>query len=447
MRRVQLPPGPRGLPWLGNALQYARDPLGFLTRCARKYGDVVRLAAPGQTFYQLNHPRDIETVLRGQHQNFHKWQPLRATARLFGSGLLTNEGDSWKQQRKLCNPSLQSRQVQTYSPAMVEHTCRLLEGWKPGQVRVINDDFNRLALAILTRTLFGIDLDTEAVDLEEVLGSVLGYFGDPFNSLVLPSWLPTPANLRYRRGVRTLDALIARLTAQRRTQLAQGRPGTELLSRLLAARDESGGGMSERQLRDELITIAFAGHKTTAATLTYTFLLLAQHPEADARLAEEGRQVLGQRLPTAEDVPNLPYTECVIKEALRLYPPSWGIGREALADCEIAGYLVRRGTQVVTVQWVVHRDGRWFDSPEKFLPERWADGLEERLPRCAYFPFGDGPRVCIGGHFAMLETVLILATIVRRFRLTLVPDQKFRLVPSVTLWPKPGIKMVVGTRS
>jgi cytochrome P450 len=446
MANHQVPPGPRGLPWLGNALQYARDPLGFLTRCARKYGDVVRLRAPGQTFYQLNHPRDIESVLRGQHQNFHKWRPLRGTARLFGSGLLTNEGDAWKQQRKLCNPSFQTRQVQTYAPAMVEHTCRMLEGWRPGQVRVINDDVNRLALAILTRTLFGIDLDTEAVDLEEVLGSVLGYFGDPFNSLVLPSWLPTPANLRYRRGVRTLDTLIARLTGERRAQLAQGRPGTELLSRLLAARDESGSGMSEKQLRDELITIAFAGHKTTAATLTYSFLLLAQHPEADDRLAAEVRQVLGDRLPTAEDVSSLPYTECVIKEALRLYPPSWGIGREALADCEIAGYHVPRGTQVVTVQWVVHRDGRWFDNPGKFRPARWENDLEDRLPRCAYFPFGDGPRVCIGGHFAMLETVLILATIARRFRLTLVPKQQFRLVPSVTLWPKPGIKMGVEAR-
>lgn len=446
MSQARIPPGPRGLPWLGNVLQYGRDPLHFLTRCAREYGDVVRLRAPGQTFYQLNHPEAIEQVLRSDHENFHKWRPLRGTVRLFGNGLLTNEGESWKQQRKLCNPSLQSRQVQTYAPAMMSHTERMLAGWQQGQVHVINEDMNRLALAILTDTLFGVDIDRETGDHESVLGSVLGFFGDPLNSLILPAWLPTPANLRYRRGVRVLDAWIARLNAQRRAELAEGRPGHDLLSRLLEARDENGAGMSEGQRRDELVTLAFAGHKTTAATLTYAFWLLAQHPEVEKRLAAEAREVLGDRCPTAADAPKLEYAEAVIKETLRLYPPSWGIGREALSDCEIAGYDMPRGTQVLLVQWVVHRDGRWFDDPDQFRPERWENDLEKHLPRCAYFPFGDGPRVCIGGHFAMLETVLILAAIVRRFRLTLVPGQKIRLVPSVTLWPEPGIKMIVESR-
>jgi cytochrome P450 len=194
------------------------------------------------------------------------------------------------------------------------------------------------------------------------------------------------------------------------------------------------------------VTLAFAGHKTTAAALTYCFYLLAQHPDAEARLAAELLDVLGNRLPTADDVANLPYTECVVKEALRLYPPSWGIGREAINDVEIGGYLVPKGTQVVLTQWIVHRDPRWFEQPEAFRPERWENDMESRLPRCAYFPFGDGPRVCIGGHFAMLETVLILATVIQRCRLVLVPRQKFRLVPSITLWPSPGIKMVVQKR-
>jgi cytochrome P450 len=204
--------------------------------------------------------------------------------------------------------------------------------------------------------------------------------------------------------------------------------------------------MSDRQLRDELVTLGFAGHKTTAAALTYCFYLLAQSPDAESQLRSELAAVLGDRPPTAEDFPRLSFTQCVVKEALRLYPPSWGIGREALNDVEVGGYRIPKGNQVLLPQWIVHRDGRWFTEPACFRPQRWQGDLEERLPRCAYFPFGDGPRICIGVHFAMLEIVLVLATIAQRFRLALVPGQKFRLVPSITLWPKPGIRMVIGAR-
>ena len=437
------PPGPRGHLLVGNLLQCLRDPLGFLTRCARKYGDVVRLRAPGLTFYQLNHPEHIEHVLRTHHRDFIKWKPLRDTAPLFGQGLLTSEGEHWRQQRRLATPSFQSRQVQTYAGTMVEYTTRMLDGWQPGATRTISKDMTGLTLAILVRTLFDVDLGGEGRAMGPILAGVLDYYGDPVNSLLLPSWLPTPSALRFRRSVRHLDALIGRLIDERR---ARPEEGQELLSRLLAARDEDGRGMSDRQLRDELVTLAFAGHKTTAAALTYCFYLLAQAPEAEARLAAELRAVLGGRPPTAADVPNLPFTEWVVKEALRLYPPSWGIGREALDDTEIAGYFVPRGTQLLLVQWVVQRDPRWFDRPDTFRPERWEKDLEARLPRCAYFPFGDGPRVCIGGRFAMLEAVLVLATVCQRYRLALVPGQKFRLVPSITLWPRPGIKMVVHER-
>jgi cytochrome P450 len=421
-----------------------RDPLGFLTRCARQYGDVVRLRAPGMTFYVLVNPEHIEQVLRTNHRDFIKWKLLRATSRVFGNGLLTSEGDFWRQQRRLINPSFQRSQVQNYADVMVAYTRRLVDTWRTGSTCIISDEMMRLTLAIIAKTLFDVDIDQEARDTGPILGSVLDYFGDPLNSLVLPSWVPTPSNLRFRRAVRSLDTLIARLIEQRRSGAEEGR---ELLSRLLAAQDEDGSRMTEQQLRDELITLGFAGHKTTAAALTYCFYLLAQSPEMDAQLAAEVREVLGDRPPTADDVPKLPFTEWVVKEALRLYPPSWGIGREALTDVEVGGFHVPKGTQLLLMQWIVHRDARWFPEPEVFRPQRWENDLESRLPRCAYFPFGDGPRVCIGGHFAMLEAVLILATIAQRYRLELVPGQRFRLIPSITLWPKPGIRMMIGERA
>jgi cytochrome P450 len=420
-----------------------RDPLGFLTRCSREHGDVVRLRAPGSTFYMLSSPEHIEHVLRSGHRDFIKWKLLRATSRVFGAGMLTSEGDFWRQQRKLANPAFTVKAVQGYADDMVAYASGLMQPWTPGRTIVVSDEMMRLTLAIIARTLFDVDVEREARSMGPILGSVLDYYGDPLNSLVLPAWLPTPANRRLRRAVRALDDMIARLVEQRRGRAGEGR---ELLSRLLAARDEDGGQMTDRQLRDELVTLGFAGHKTTAAALTYCFYLLARSPEVEAQLLHELRTVLGDRPATAADVPNLPFTQCVVKETLRLYPPSWGIGREAIRDVEVGGYHTPKGTQVLLMQWIVHRDPRWFENPEAFEPGRWQDDLESRLPRCAYFPFGDGPRICIGTHFALMEIVLVLATIARRWRLSLAPGQKFTLVPSITLWPRPGIRMVLGAR-
>jgi cytochrome P450 len=212
-------------------------------------------------------------------------------------------------------------------------------------------------------------------------------------------------------------------------------PG-DLLSRLLHARDDEGGAMTDRQLRDEAVTIFLAGHETTALSLFYAFFLLALHPEVESRLNDELAHVLGGRLPTVADVPNLTYAGWVAREAMRLYPPAWGVGREAIEDCEIGGYLVPKGTQFFIVQYLVHRDPRWFENPESFEPERWDGDLIKRLPRCAYFPFGDGPRVCIGNHFAMMEAVLVLATIAQRYRLEVLPGQTLELLPSITLRPR-----------
>jgi cytochrome P450 len=271
----------------------------------------------------------------------------------------------------------------------------------------------------------------------------MNHFMSPMRWFRFLDYLPLPSSRRYWRAIDRLDRIIYRIIQSHR---AEGRDRGDLLSRLLAARDEDGAGMTDRQLRDEVVTLVLAGHETTALVLFYTFYLLSQSPDAEERLAAELRAVLPNRSPTAADVPNLKYTEWVVREAMRLYPPAWGIAREALADCEIGGYRVPKGTQIFMTQWLVHRDARWFDDPEVFRPERWDNDLIKRLPRCAYFPFGDGPRVCIGNHFAMMEAVLILATIARRYRLSVEPGQTLELLPSITLRPKHGLRMRVRAR-
>ncbi len=231
-----------------------------------------------------------------------------------------------------------------------------------------------------------------------------------------------------------------------RREAGQDQDAGDLVSRLLAARDDDGKGMTDRQLRDEVVTLVLAGHETTALALFYILYLLDRSPEVQDRLAAELDSVLRGRPPTAADVPLLKYTEWIVREAMRLYPPAWGIAREALSDCQIGGFDVPRGTQLFLTQWLVHRDGRWFEDPGVFRPERWDNDLIRRLPRCAYFPFGDGPRICIGNHFAMMEAVLVLATIARRYRLVVEPGQTLELLPSITLRPRKGLRMRVCRR-
>jgi cytochrome P450 len=311
------------------------------------------------------------------------------------------------------------------------------------QTRDVHADLSRLTMEIVAQTLLGASVAGHADRVARAMQAIMENFAGLAGLFPWLRWLPLPGNIRYRRACRDLNAVIYETIARRR---AGGPAGDDLLSRLLTARDDDGSQMTDHQLRDELVTLFLAGHETTAIALTFCFYLLAQHPAAEDRLAAELDAVLQGRPPAAGDVPRLRYTEWVVKEAMRLYPPAPGIGREAVQDCEIAGYHVPRGTQLALVQWIVHRDPRWFDEPEVFQPERWDNDLARRLPRCAYFPFGDGPRVCIGNQFAMLEAVLVLAAIAQRYRLALVPGHKLELLAAVTLRPKHGLAMVVGER-
>jgi len=419
------------------------DPLGFLTRCVRHYGDVCRLRLPGLSIYMLSHPEQVEHVLRSNHRGFSKDKLTRSISSLVGKGLLTSEGDFWRQQRQLAQPAFQGKLIQSYGLHMVDLTVQMLRQWQPGQVRHLSRDLSRLALAIIGRALFDEDLTADAAIIETALEHATDWFLSPFSLPFVPSWLPLPGAWRFQRAVKELDHIVYDIIHGHRQNPSEN---DLLLSRLLDFRDAAGNGLTDQQIRDEVITLLLAGHETTALSLGFAFYLLARHPESDARVADEVAEVVGDRLPTVADIPQLRYTEWVVRETMRLYPPAWTIAREAISDCEIAGFHVPQGTQLWLLQWIVHRDPRWYDQPEIFRPERWDGDLIHRIARGAYFPFGDGPRICIGNYFAMQEAILILATVVQRYRLVLVNDRPLKLVPSVTLRARGGIRLLVQGR-
>jgi cytochrome P450 len=293
--------------------------------------------------------------------------------------------------------------------------------------------------------------DADVSDATDTVGDAINVLMEDFNVRIgslmqlLPHWVPTPANVKARRAIRRLDAVVYRMIADRRRSTEDR---GDLLSILLHAQDaDDGSRMTDTQVRNEVMTLFIAGHETTAVALSWIFYLLSHHPDVDARLAEELRSVLDGRPPTAADLPKLKYTEMIVTEAMRLYPPAYGLGRQTVKPTEIAGHQIPVGVIVVVPTWVVQRDARWFPEPEAFRPERWADGASRQLPRFAYLPFGGGPRQCIGNAFAMMEAVLLLATTAQRFRLTLVPGQTITPTPYVTLRPEPGIRMTLARRA
>jgi cytochrome P450 len=328
---------------------------------------------------------------------------------------------------------------------MVDYTERQIAAWRDGEERDIHADMMHLTLAIVAKVLFDADAASDAAEVGEALQVSLDHFSRQFGRLVkLPLFLPTPANLRLKKAVRRLDAIIHRFIEQRR---AGGANRGDLLSMLLHARDEDDGSrMTDQQLRDEMMTLFLAGHETTAIALAWTWYLLATNPEAEARLARELEMVLRDRSPTVSDLPRLKYTEQVILESMRLYPPAYMFGREPTQDVVLGGYLIPAGTTVFMAQWVTHRDPRFFDDPDQFVPERWAEERIKSLPKYAYFPFGGGPRICIGNTFAMMEACLILATIARKWRFSLKPGHPIEPQPLMTLRPAFGIKGTVHRR-
>jgi cytochrome P450 len=319
----------------------------------------------------------------------------------------------------------------------------MLHSWRDGERRNIHEEMMGLTLAIVAKTLFDADVAEEAREIGEALEVVMDVNTDPRRLLFVPTWLPTPANLAMRRAARRLDRVIYRIISERR---ANKQDAGDLLSLLLHAQDEDGSRMTDTQLRDEAVTLFLAGYETTAINLSWTWWLLAQHPEVEKKLHAELAAVLGGRSPTFDHLPALRYLEMILTESLRLYPPAWSMVRMAIDDSEIGGYRVPAGCGVAVSQYVVHRDPRFFDSPDEFRPERWEGDLAKRLPKFAYFPFGGGPRICIGNSFALMEASLVLATVAQKFHLSLVPNQIVEPLPSITLRPKNGIAVITHRR-
>jgi cytochrome P450 len=422
------------------------DPLAFGLELARKYGDVAYYHLGPLRVYQLNHPDLVRQVLVGQPEKFHKPRLVKRAFRPFaGNGLLTSDGELWKQQRKLIQPAFRHRQLAAYGDVMVAQTLRMVESFTDGEVREITSEMTKLTLDVVVSALFGSELPPEAREIGGSMNAVMDAANYRVNRpLHIPYWVPTRRNLRERRVLARLDLMLRALVRARRA--SGGSPGgsrEDLLSVLLAAVDEdSGVGMSDQQLRDEMMTLFLAGHETTATALTWTWYLLSRHPEVDAKLLEELDRVLGGRAPAATDLPKLPYTEMVIREAIRLYPPGPSFAREPVEDVTIGGYMVREGSIVLVNTYALQRDPRFYaDDPERYDPERFAPGWEERIPRYAYLPFGGGPRVCIGNGFAMMEVRLILATVAQHYKLSLESSEEIKPVQLVTLRPSGPVRM------
>ena len=354
--RTPLPPGPRGHWLVGSLPEFGRDILGFLTRCAGEYGDIVQFRLGRRPAYLLNHPDLIEQVLVDKQGTFIKhsffWRHAR---RLFGQGLLTSEGEHWRRQHRLIAPAFQPERLERYAPVIVERTEAMLRGWRSEGPRELLPEMGQLTLGIVARVLFDLELSGDVERLGRAVDRGIQALARRFQSVIaFPEWLPTPANRAFLASIREFDTLVAAMVERRRR--SSGDAGEDLLSRMMQARDEDGRPMSDRQLRDEAVTLLLAGHETTAVALAWTCWLLAGHPEAAARAEAEADAVLGDRLASAADIPRLRFCGMVLTEALRLYPPAYVVGRETTRACEIGGFAIPTGATLFMSQWVMHRD-------------------------------------------------------------------------------------------
>ena len=444
MARLVRPPGPENRGIIGNFPMGARDPLALFAQWARQYGDIFHYRVLFRHIYFLNHPDLVKYVLATNAHNFIKGEAVRFNRRIFGNGLVANEGDSWSRQRRLIQPAFHRDRIESYANIMVAYTERMLAGWQDGGARDIHEDMMRLTLEIVAMALFSVEIIPDRDRISVALTTLMELSSGP--RMMLPPALrlvPTPGNLRYSRAVRKLDGVVYTMIRERR---ASGTVANDLLDTLLQAQYEDGTPMPKRQLRDEVMTLMLTGHETTAVSLSWTWYLLSQHPEVEMKLWSELQQVLNGRSPRMTDLPSLAYTERVVKEAMRLYPPVWALVRNPVKDCEIGGYRVPAGATILMSPWVMHRDLRYFNEPERFNPDRWLDERSKEMPRFAYFPFGGGPRVCIGASFAATEAALVLATVAQKYQIRVAEDCPIEPNPTITLRPRHGIKVVVTRR-
>ncbi|WP_336343990.1 cytochrome P450 [Halalkalicoccus ordinarius] len=434
------PPGPNGLPLLGNTLQFVRGQEKFYEDAAT-HGDVASLDLLGiGEHYLVSEPTLVERMLVSDRERFAKPSHTKAQlGELLGQGLVLSEGELWRRQRGATQPAFYRDRIATYAESMTAHAERTIERWDHGAMYDIEGEMKDLTLRILVESMFGGEIDYEKRGIRE-MARRLQVPGRPAMqpiANVVPKSVPIPMWQRYHEAIDEFDSIVYELIERRQKD---ERDRDDLLSMLL------GVGMDEKQLRDEMMTLLFAGHETTALALTYVWYLLARHPAVGERLRAELDDVLDGRVPTMADLPDLEYTERVVKEAMRLYPPVPAIPRETTSEIDLGGYSLPEGALVIASQWVIHHDERFYDDPYAFRPERWSEGFEERLPEFAYFPFGGGPRRCIGAGFAMIEAQLILATIAREYELQLVGDDSLDLAVGITLFPMTELELRVVDR-
>ncbi len=441
MSTALLPPGPKGKLFVGSLLDFYRDILGFLTRAARDYGDISHFKLGPRNTFLLNHPDLIKDVLVTHHRNFLKSRALERAKLVLGDGLLTSEKEVHLRQRRIIQPAFHQNRIANHGKVIVEYASRMGEQWQDGKTVDINNEMMRLTMAIVAKTLFDADVESEAGDIGKTISVIIEMFPRtvlPFSEIL--DKLPLPSTRRFEKARERLDTIIYGMINERRVS---GEDRGDLLSMLLQAQDEEeyGKGMSDMQARDEAMTLFLAGHETTANALTWTWYLLSQHPEVGNRLREEIDAVLGKRLPAVDDLNHLSYSRMVLSESMRLYPPVWAVARRAIKDYEIDGYVIPANSFIFMSQYVTHRDARYFPDPLLFDPERWTPEKLASRPQFAYFPFGGGPRRCIGESFAWMEGILIIATLAQKWSMRLDAGQRVELKPLITLRPKYGMKM------
>ncbi|HJU35199.1 MAG TPA: cytochrome P450 [Nitrososphaera sp.] len=469
---TKFPPGPNyKMP--GKLIrQFIRDPIKTLSTISQKYGDISYFKlGPKQQVYLINNPDYIEKILIYDHRNFKKGKRLQIAKSLLGEGLVTSEGDFHNRQRRLIQPIFHPRQIATYGKVMTDYAIRFRDRWKNEDILDISQEMMELTLGIICKSVLNYDVESEAKQVGKALTTTRNYsqrLQSPIGQ-VLDKIPILPAPRGARKAKKELDSLVYELISEKRGRHQQGEPTNngynDLLSRLLQAQESTlagttssestqsstNGKMSDKQVRDEVMTIFIAGHETTANALTWTFYLLSQYPDIEKKLQEEIDSILGSvdmnnghsvtKIPTTDDVPKLQYTEKVLRESMRLYPPVWTMGRYVEDDYNVGQYTIPAGSSILMSQYVMHRDPRYYEEPEQFNPDRWTAKFKADLPRFSYFPFGGGIRGCIGEPFAWMEGILIVAIIAQKWTMRLVPGQRIKLDPAITLRPRYGMKM------
>lgn len=442
----KVPGGPKGKLITGHTKEFQADPLGFLKK-ASSYGEVAKIRfGPFQNVYLISDPEMIKQVLVTKQKHFIKSTDFHALKTIVGEGLLTSEKEIHMRQRRLIQPAFKRSHISSYGQDMIDITAGYISEWEDGEDRIITQDMMDIALGIISKTMFSLDIKDGYSILGEPIETAMRMAIKRMRTLInLPLWIPIKGNREYKRALDKLNAVLYNIIEKRRQDHQKHE---DMLGLLMDARDDAdGAGMTDTQVRDELMTIFLAGHETTANALSWTLYLLSQHPEVQKKLLDEIDRVVGSRNPVPDDFMKLTYTRNIIWESMRLFPPAFVTGREVDEDVEIGGYHFKKGDTIMVSQYVMHHKPEYFPDPEDFRPERFENNFVKTIPAYAYFPFGGGPRVCIGNHFAMMEAVLVLATISRRFRVKLAPDHRSVIpYPSITLRPRGGLRMILEER-